>query len=155
MWRLCWTLVLFAAAALGQSSDEQAIRQVLADQTAAWNRGDLEAFMVGYEDSPETAFVGAGGVRKGYQAVLERYRRDYPDRERMGETSFHDIDVRLLGDDFATVIGRFKLARPRGGGRSARRRLHAGLPQGPGRLEDRPRPHHAYRRAIAFESDIY
>ena len=114
--RLALLICLFAGLTLAQSSEEQAIRQVLADQTAAWNRGDLEAFMQGYEDSPETAFVGKSGVRRGYQAVLERYRRDYPDRARMGETSFHDIEVRLLSADCATVIGRFELERPAAAG---------------------------------------
>ncbi len=116
MMRLALTAFFLTATAFAQSSDEQSIRQVLADQTEAWNRGDLEAFMLGYENSPETAFVGSGGVRKGYQAVLERYRRDYPDRARMGETSFHDVAVRLLSEDCAVVIGRFQLERPAASG---------------------------------------
>ncbi len=116
MLRLILLASLLAAAAVAQPREEAVIRRVLADQTAAWNRGDLETFMQGYENSPETAFVGAAGVRKGYQAVLERYRRDYPDPERMGETSFHDVEVRLLTPDCATVIGRFALERPASAG---------------------------------------
>ncbi len=84
---------------------------MLEAQVQAWNRGDLEAFMTGYEDSPETTFVGSE-VRKGYQSVLERYRRDYPDRARMGVASFSDIEVRIVREDVAIVIGRFALERP-------------------------------------------
>ena len=31
-----------------QSSDETAVRKILATQNAAWNRGDVDAFMIGY-----------------------------------------------------------------------------------------------------------
>ena len=80
-------------------------------QVEAWNRGDIEAFMTGYEDSPETTFVGKE-VRKGYDSVLARYRRDYPNRATMGQTSFSDIEVRMVSHDVAIVLGRFHLARP-------------------------------------------
>ena len=66
--------------------------------------------MRGYEKSPETTFVGKE-VRKGYESVLARYRRDYPDAERMGHTSFSDIEIRMVRDDIAIVIGRFHLVR--------------------------------------------
>ncbi len=42
---------------------------VLDDQTLAWNRGDIATFMTGYENSPNTTFVGTS-VTKGYAAVL-------------------------------------------------------------------------------------
>ena len=35
---------------------EKAIRQVLADQQAAWNKADLEGFMAGYWKSPDLSF---------------------------------------------------------------------------------------------------
>lgn len=84
---------------------------MLEAQTEAWNRGDIESFMTGYEDSPETTFVGKE-VRKGYASVLARYRRDYPTRARMGETTFSDIEVRMVRPDVAIVLGRFHLTRP-------------------------------------------
>jgi hypothetical protein len=42
-----------------QEQDQQAIRKVLDDQTAAWNRGDIPTFMTGYWNSDKTEFVGA------------------------------------------------------------------------------------------------
>ena len=110
MKRLLSLALLSCLAVLG-ASQEQEIRAVLDAQVEAWNRGDIEAFMTGYENSPETTFVGKE-VRKGYDSVLARYRRDYPDRARMGETSFSDIEVRMVSDDVAIVLGRFHLARP-------------------------------------------
>ena len=93
-----------------QSTDESAIRKVLADQVQAWNLGDVEAFMRGYEDSPETTFV-SDRVIKGYGPVLERYKSRYPTPEKMGKLRFSDLEVRLLGSSHASVIGRFHLDR--------------------------------------------
>jgi uncharacterized protein (TIGR02246 family) len=94
---------------LGASPEEE-IRAVFDAQLEAWNRGDIEGFMKGYENSPETTFVGKE-VRKGYASVLDRYRRDCPDRARMGSTSFSDIEIRFVAEDIAIVIGRFRLTR--------------------------------------------
>ena len=110
MFRLL-VLALFICLAAIAATPEEEIRAVLEAQTEAWNRGDLEAFMAGYEDSPETTFVGKE-VRKGYAAVLARYQRDYPTPERMGVTTFSDIEVRMVRPDVAIVLGRFHLARP-------------------------------------------
>lgn len=92
------------------SSGESAVRKVLADQVQAWNNGDVEAFMRGYEDSPETTFV-SDRVIKGYAPVLERYKTRYPTPGKMGKLRFSDLEVRLLGPDHASVIGRFHLDR--------------------------------------------
>jgi uncharacterized protein (TIGR02246 family) len=110
MRRLFLLALLSCFAAFGASPEDE-IRAVLDTQVEAWNRGDIEAFMTGYEDSPETTFVGKE-VRKGYDRVLARYRRDYPDRATMGKTSFSDIEVRMVSEDVAIVLGRFRLARP-------------------------------------------
>lgn len=98
------------AAQSPNSADESAIRKVLAGQVQAWNTGDVEAFMRGYEDSPETTFV-SDRVIKGYAPVLERYKTRYPTAEKMGKLRFSDLEVRLLGSDHASVIGRFHLDR--------------------------------------------
>ena len=104
-------LALLACASALAATPEHEIRAVLDAQVEAWNRGDIEAFMTGYEDSPETTFVGKE-VRKGYDSVLARYRRDYPGRAAMGKTSFSDIEVRMVSEDVAIVLGRFHLERP-------------------------------------------
>ena len=103
-------------AAHAKQSDEAAIRAVLEAQVAAWNRGDIPAFMASYEDSPETTFVGATSVNKGFQPILERYRQSYANRDQMGTLTFKDLDVRLLPPasgvtEYAVVTGRFHLER--------------------------------------------
>jgi ketosteroid isomerase-like protein len=97
------------------SIDESAIRAAIAAQTVAWNRADIDGFMQGYEDSPETTFIGAS-VGKGYRPILERYKKAYSTPEQMGTLSFTELDVRLLPgacgkSELALVTGRFHLER--------------------------------------------
>lgn len=87
------------------------IRQVIQAQEDAWNRGELEAFMNGYARSDNTTFVSGDEVTHGWQTVLDRYRRKYPNREKMGILSFSELDITLLGLDAAVVLGRWQLKR--------------------------------------------
>ena len=103
-------LCLLAALPLIAAAPEQEIREVLDAQVAAWNRGDIPAFMEGYDNSEATTFVGTA-ITKGHAQVLARYLKSYPTRERMGTLRFADIEVRMLGSDYASVIGRFHLDR--------------------------------------------
>ena len=108
-------IVAGTAAAATPSADAVAIEQVMQLQQAAWNRGDVDGFMHGYKDAPDTAFVGSS-VRKGYRAILDSYRQHYATKEQMGQLTFSDFDVRLLPGSrgevrYALVTGRFHLER--------------------------------------------
>jgi uncharacterized protein (TIGR02246 family) len=115
--RLLLAILAFAAAAFA-AGEEGTIREVLERQQAAWNRGDVAAFMEGYENSPDTTFVGTT-VTRGYQQVLERYRQRYPNRDAMGELTFSEIEVHRLGPGHAWAMGRFALKRNAAGGGDA------------------------------------
>lgn len=119
----CAMVLCVAAAAQtapGQSSkDTAAIEQVLHDQQAAWNRGDIDSFMRGYKDSPDTTFIGKT-IRQGYRPILERYKTGYATRDAMGTLDFSELTVRMLGNDYAVVTGRYHLARTAQGGGEAR-----------------------------------
>ncbi|HVN03264.1 MAG TPA: SgcJ/EcaC family oxidoreductase [Bryobacteraceae bacterium] len=107
----CWLPLLCA--------QTDAVRAVLTHSEEAWNRGDLAAFAGYYDDSPDTTFVGRERVRGGVQAILNRYRKAYPTRETMGTLAFSNIEVRMLGRDYALVTGEFHLARTAAGGGDA------------------------------------
>ena len=109
----CLTL-LFCPLMLGQSN-EQAIRAVLDRQVADWNRGDVRAFMEGYDNSDATLFVGASVIR-GYQRVLENYLTRYATKDQMGRLTFSNLEVRPLGQEHALVLGNFHLERSEAGG---------------------------------------
>ncbi len=116
MSRALWGLAcLVWWTAAGADSGETAIRQVLTRQQEAWNRGDIPAFMEGYENSAATTFVGAA-VTRGYQPVLAGYVKRYPTRDAMGTLTFSEVEVHMLGPDHAWVLGRYQLVRNAAGG---------------------------------------
>jgi uncharacterized protein (TIGR02246 family) len=118
---LGWFVLLTATLGQAQSvpSADTAIRLTMEEQVAAWNRGDIEAFMHAYEDSPETTFIGKS-VEHGYQPILERYKKAYAGRDAMGKLDFSELVVRPLGEGYAVVTGRYHLARTSAGGGDAR-----------------------------------
>ena len=88
-----------------------AIRAVLDAQRDAWNRGDIEGFMDGYEHSAQTVFVSGDNVTHGWQTVLDRYKKNYNTREKMGTLTFSDLEINLPGKESAVVLGRWHLKR--------------------------------------------
>jgi len=96
--------------AANSNREEAAIRQVLENQVAAWNRHDLESFMQGYWKSPELTFVAGAKVTRGWQPTLERYRNVYQAEGReMGKLEFSELNVQTLGPQAALVRGQFQL----------------------------------------------
>jgi ketosteroid isomerase-like protein len=90
---------------------EAAIREVLLTQQTAWNQGDIPAFLEGYWNSPELTFSGSDGTVRGYDGLLERYRKSYPDKAAMGELQFSGLEIRILASDAALVLGHWHLKR--------------------------------------------
>jgi ketosteroid isomerase-like protein len=101
----------FPMSADERKADQEAIRVVLSAQQIAWNRGDVETFLVGYWHSPELTFLGSSGVTRGWEGVLARYKKNYPDRGAMGHLDFSELEFRFLGPDAALVLGRWHLKR--------------------------------------------
>ena len=93
-----------------------AIERVLEVQAAAWNRGDLDAFMDGYWRSPDLIFTSGGAVQRGWQTTLDRYRASYgTSPETMGRLTFSDLEVHPLGPGAAWALGRWGLEHADGG----------------------------------------
>jgi beta-aspartyl-peptidase (threonine type) len=93
-----------------EEKPEAAIRRVLADQAAAWNKGDLEGFLTGYWKSPELSFFSGKDRTRGWQATLERYVKKYrADGKEMGKLTFSELEVDVLSPDAAVVCGRWQL----------------------------------------------
>ena len=90
-------------------NEEKAIRSILSKQQKDWNSGDIDGFMEGYINSEELIFIGNGGIKRGWNNTLARYKNDYPTKEKMGNLTFDLIRIKVLDHDDAHVIGKFTL----------------------------------------------
>ncbi len=92
---------------LRQQRDEaqarQQVEELLARQAAAWTAGDLDGFCSAYAD--DALFVSPAGQTRGRQAVLERYRKRYPDRAAMGALTLEIVEARPLSGVEVTPLG--------------------------------------------------
>jgi ketosteroid isomerase-like protein len=113
--RLQFFLVtLLLAACTSTTNDqriEQEIRPVMDAQQAAWNRGDIEGFMEGYDRSDTTTFVSGDQLITGWQTVLDRYKKQYSSREQMGMLTFDELTIKPMGPGLALADGRWHLTR--------------------------------------------
>ncbi len=102
---LCLSSITFA------QDDATQIRKVMDDQAVAWNRGDIDGFMTGYWRSEKLAFISGDSVTRGWQSTLDRYKRTYDSRAKMGTLAFSDLEITILGKDSAVVLGSWALQR--------------------------------------------
>ncbi len=112
---VAWALMTPALADDVRRDDESAaaaIRSELTRSVAAWNAGDIRAFMASYWQDARLRFASGGSVTRGWQATLERYLARYGDDSRsMGKLRFSDLEIDPLSADAAVVFGRYHLAR--------------------------------------------
>jgi uncharacterized protein (TIGR02246 family) len=95
-------------------SAETAIRQLMADQTAAWNKGNIDEFMKGYWNNDSLMFIGHSGITYGYQQTLDGYKKTYSNADQMGKLFFTLLKVKRLSPDYYFVIGKWLLKRKTG-----------------------------------------
>lgn len=98
-------------AASQPSQDTVAIKNVLALQEFAWNKGDIATFMQGYWKSDSLTFTGAKGITYGWQATYDGYLQRYDSPAKMGKLKFTLLEMRPLGKDYFEVIGKWQLTR--------------------------------------------
>jgi len=89
-----------------------AARALLEEQSAAWNRGDLEAFCAVYAD--DATFVSPSGLTQGRDAVLARYRKRYPDQAAMGHLSLEILEMRTAEGMEVSMLGDARPSRVHG-----------------------------------------
>ncbi len=70
--------------------------------------------MKGYWENDSLKFIGKKGIEYGWQKTLEGYIKSYPDKATMGILSFNEININILSDDAAFVIGKWSLIRDKG-----------------------------------------
>jgi len=87
------------------------IRKVMDDQSTSWNKGDIDGFMAGYWKSEKLTFISGTDVTRGWQPTLDRYKKSYDSRAKMGVLTFSDLEFTVLSKDAAVVLGSWSLAR--------------------------------------------
>ena len=94
-----------------ETKDSLAIIDILNKQEKDWNRGDIDEFMKGYLKSEKLIFSGSSGPIYGWKATLDRYKKTYSDKEKMGKLKFEILNVIALGPKVIQLQGKFNLTR--------------------------------------------
>jgi len=105
------SITLLSVSAFCQTNDETEVRNLLTRQTQAWNRGDIDAFMIGYWENDSLMFIGKSGVTYGYKNTLSNYKKNYPDTTVMGKLTFTLIQLKQLSPEYFHVTGKYYLTR--------------------------------------------
>lgn len=94
-----------------QSKEEKEIRKLLDSQIDAWNRGNIDEFMIGYWNNDSLMFIGKNGVTYGYVNTLKNYKKSYSDTAQMGKLKFDLLQVKKISVDAYFVVGKWFLKR--------------------------------------------
>ena len=94
-----------------EAKDSLAIIDILNKQEKDWNRGDIDEFMKGYLKSEKLVFSGSSGPIYGWKATLDRYKKTYSDKEKMGKLKFEILNIIALSPKVIQLQGKFNLTR--------------------------------------------
>jgi uncharacterized protein (TIGR02246 family) len=107
MRNLLMFIVLFAATANADVVSE--ITQLLKEQDAAWNRGDLDGFLAPYDDTKNLVFVSTV-VLRDVNDLKARYEKRYKTGAAdFGKLTFSDLQVEGLAPGLARAWGRWSV----------------------------------------------
>jgi len=121
-------LLMLAAATTSWAAEESQLKtasqqeldviKVLLKQEAAWDHGDIDGFMEGYKDSPDTLFIN-NLIQRGFSGMKADYHRNYPNRETMGQLTFSELEVHPIDEKVAVCVGKYKIERSKKNGGNA------------------------------------
>lgn len=103
--------LVFAINLYAQMSRSDLIIKLLEDQRQAWNKGDINEYMQGYNQSDSLLFVGKSGPQYGWNNTLKNYKKSYPNKSAMGYLSFDIIEIKMISADHTFVLGAWHLKR--------------------------------------------
>lgn len=107
-------ILITSFVAFSQNREEKSIRNLLLQQTVAWNNGNLKQFMQGYWQSDSLMFIGNRGVTYGLQNTLDNYKKNYQDTAAMGQLNFELLELKQLSNQNYFVVGTWQLTRTAG-----------------------------------------
>jgi beta-aspartyl-peptidase (threonine type) len=87
---------------------ENEIQDILNKQKISWNEKNIEGFMEYYWNSEKFTFQSGNTRLHGWDALLSRYKESY-NGKKWGKLDFTDIEIEVLSNDIAYVLGRWQL----------------------------------------------
>lgn len=82
---------------------------ILDEQAAAWNAGDLDGFMASYDRAPTTTYIGSTGLIEGFDAIRRRYAPSFAPGADRDSLRFERLRTRQLDPRFGIVTARYVL----------------------------------------------
>jgi ketosteroid isomerase-like protein len=109
---LAFLLLLCSSFCFAQSKDEQAIRSIIKGQEDAWNAGNMDAYLQYYwKDDSFLRITNKRGLKWGWQAAADDYKKLYPDAAAMGKTTLDIISMKRLSSTYYFVVEKSSLVR--------------------------------------------
>jgi ketosteroid isomerase-like protein len=99
-----------AVASVSARPVEDVVKGVLAASAAAWNEGNLEAFLTGYADAPDVVLMMDGATATGIESVRKKFLNDAAIAGGMGRIAYDGLAVTLTAENVVTVVGRYAFA---------------------------------------------
>jgi len=110
--KICWFLslsLLLCGFILFASGDAKKNIQAMLDaQAKSWNEGNIDGYMKYYWNSEKLTFQSGAQKMLGWKALLAMYKSKYSGKN-MGILNFSDIEITMLSEQSAYVLGRWKV----------------------------------------------
>ena len=94
---------------VSEGAQRSEIERRLSESADGWNRRDLSAYMEVYARGASTTYVSKGSVLHGYEAIKTKFAERLAGSDT-GHLTFETLDFRLLGKDWASLVGRYDIA---------------------------------------------
>ena len=85
------------------------VRVMMARGAAAWNRGDLDAFVDDYAPDTTTTYVGSRGLVRGRAAIRAAYAPRFAPGVQRGTLRFENMEIDVLAPDAAFALATYVL----------------------------------------------
>ena len=110
----CAVALTVACAGVGHrhpAEPQAEIAAMMGRSAAAWNRGDLDAFVDDYEEGAATSYIGRSGTLHGRTAIRGAYAPRFAAGVPRDSLSFEGLEVDVLGPDVVNAIAFYVLRR--------------------------------------------
>ncbi len=97
--------------AMAQDKDAAAIEQIMREEEAVWNRGDIDAYVALYAPEDSVRMLYGSGAVYGRDSILAFYKKYWP-KEKMGQLKLRHDCIERLSANYYFVSGFFEVSYP-------------------------------------------